>query len=237
MNSLRNWAFLLFVLAGGLLSVRLGFWQLSRLEERRARNAEILARLDMPVLQVTGEEPPEAVLYRRVRLVGTFDEEESVVLVSRAYKDRPGVHLVTPLRLESGVGVLVDRGWIPQEESSPQGRTRYRTNGTVEVLGIALPSQRQPWLGWLADPTAAPEGHRDAWRALTVDRIAPQVPYPLAPYYVAQSEPLTGTAGPIPDPDLDLSEGPHLSYAVQWFSFAAIGLLGGIYWYLRQMRG
>jgi cytochrome oxidase assembly protein ShyY1 len=47
------------------------------------------------------------------------------------------------------------------------------------------------------------------------------------------TEPIGAQGLPKPQTEIDLSEGSHLSYAIQWFAFAAISFLGGIAWLAR----
>jgi surfeit locus 1 family protein len=138
----------------------------------------------------------------------------------------PGVHLITPLRLSgSGAAVLVDRGWIPLEQSSPEQRRAFAVPGEVVVQGVARLSQQNSF--GPVDPPLGPDRPRlDAWFRVDIQRIQQQVGYPLLPVFVEQ-QPAPG------DPELprrvattDLGEGPHFGYALQWFAFAII-LLGG----------
>ena len=87
-----------------------------------------------------------------------------------------------------------------------------------------------------ADLPLGPERPRlDAWYRVDIPRIQEQVPYPLLPVFL-EEEPAAGEPArrfPRPDPDIELSEGPHLGYAIQWFAFAGI-LLGGYTLLFRQ---
>jgi surfeit locus 1 family protein len=241
MRGLRasHWAFAVFAAVIGALCIRLGVWQLQRLEERRAGNAAILAQIDLPVVDLNSDPiPTDGLTYRRLRASGTFDPAQEIVLSNRAYSGQAGVHLVTPLRIEGReAAVLVDRGWIPTSQSSPGERTSFTLSGTVEVAGIGRPSQREPDIALLADPTRGPGSPPlDAWRFLDLSAIQPQVPYPLLPVILEVSEPVGGVTPPKLQSEIDLSEGSHLSYAIEWFAFAAIALLGGAAWLVRSAR-
>ena len=127
--------------------------------------------------------------------------------------------------------MLVNRGWVPEDFSQRPARLRYIVAGIVEVEGLALPSQEGAQLSFRAEPLATSENDAsEEWLSLNIEAIQAQVPYPLLPVYLAQSERLEGSAiQPIPDSEIDLSTGPHLGYAIQWFFFAAIALFGGGY--------
>lgn len=234
-----DWVFGIAFLLAGILSVRLGIWQLHRLEERRAWNAYVEGQMQMPVVDLSADNlSMEQLAYRRVGVRGEWRSEDEILLRNRSYNEQPGYHLVTPLQDDSlPWAILVDRGWVPIEAGQPGGLESYHEDGLVRVEGVLLPSEEQPSWSLFADPTLGPDDERlSAWRVLTIERVEQQLSYPLFDYYLAQSHSnASGTQPPIPDPEIDLSEGPHLGYAIQWFSFAAIAVFGGGYWLKRRV--
>jgi surfeit locus 1 family protein len=208
--------------------INLGFWQLRRLEQRRALNEAILEGLKAPVTVLTGEKvDPEALHHHRVSAVGIFDNDEGIVIRHRPFQGRPGVRLVAPLKIEgSDRAVLVDRGWIPLDESAQDKRRIYDESGSVTVEGIAYQTQTRPDR-WLipTDPTPGPgETRLDEWFRVDIERIQAQLSYPLLPIFIKESpnENATPDTPPLREEDIELGEGSHLSYALQWFSFALI---------------
>ncbi|NJN19444.1 MAG: SURF1 family protein [Oscillochloris sp.] len=220
----------LFALTIFVTLIGFGFWQLDRLEQRRAFNAARLAVLDQNPMTLTPQSDPEALFGRRVRLTGTFRNDESVVLRGRASDSGvAGVHLLVPLQLSgSDRAVLVDRGWLPDEQRDPERRAAYAVSREVTIEGLALPPQtRSDALLAPIDVPLAGETRIDAWIRADVAKIQEQVAVPLLPVYVEQLPEAGSTALPRPaDPRL-LDEGPHLSYALQWFAFA--GMLAIVY--------
>jgi surfeit locus 1 family protein len=234
-----DWLFAIAFLIFGVICVRLGIWQLARLQERRAWNAYIESQMDLSVLELPGTDLPfEELAYRRVVVTGEWQPEDEILLRNRSYNDQPGYHLVTPLRnSDLQWAILVDRGWIPIDSGDRDTLDEFRQSGQVRVEGILLSSVEQPSWSFLADPTLGPEDEPlRAWRVLTIERIEQQLAYTLYGYYLAQS-PADGQTvqPPIPEPEIDLSEGPHLGYAIQWFSFATIAVFGGGYWLKRRV--
>lgn len=223
--------------------IGLGIWQLTRLQARRTLNAEISQRLAEPPLELTTAALTDTALleYRPVTVRGAYDFSQEIVLRNRAYQEEPGVHAITPLRIAgSTAAVLVDRGWIPYEAASPGARAAYQTPaGEVVVEGILRASQVRAYTFLPADPAVGPGSPRlDAWYWLTLDQVQGQMPYPLLPMFIEQAP---AAAVPVPLPisgyDLDLSEGPHLSYAIQWFAFATILIVGPLaYWYQQRRK-
>jgi len=223
----RRWRWLtLGVLTLMLIFIRLGIWQLDRLAERRANNALIVERTNGPALTITGEPiAAEANEFRPVTVSGTFDPSHEIVLRNRSLNGVPGVHVVTPLRIDgSDKAVLVDRGWIPLELAEPEDRQAFAVSGPVEIEGY-LRTSRTP-SGRFAPADRQPdEGRLDRWFRPDLARIARQIPYPILPYYVEQAAGENNVL-PHPQPSIELSEGPHLGYAIQWFAFAIIVVCG-----------
>lgn len=237
----RLWQTLAVVLIA-LLFVRLGIWQLDRLSQRRAINAAIQSRMaEQPapltpeLAQASGQE------YRRVVLRGVFDPAQEVVLRNRTLDGAPGVHVLTPLRFAGPGGaplaVLVDRGWLPLSRAGAEQRQAYAPPaGQVELLGQIRRSQEN--FGGPDDPPLSAERPRlDAWFHVDIPRISQQTGYALLPVFVEQLAAPGDPELPKPDPLADLGEGPHLGYAIQWFAFAVIALVGyGVFSYQQARR-
>ncbi|MEK7785020.1 MAG: SURF1 family cytochrome oxidase biogenesis protein, partial [Chloroflexota bacterium] len=142
MVKLRALFWILFVIVGASVMIGLGFWQLSRLNERRALNAEIKSRLNQPSTTITGEALDTATIeYRHAIVTGAFDFSQEILLRNRSFSEISGMHLLTPLRIEgSDVAVLVDRGWIAYTASDPQTRVAYASPaGLVTLTSFVSP--------------------------------------------------------------------------------------------------
>lgn len=228
--SRRWWWATLVVLAGMVLLARLGIWQLDRLEQRRAYNAELAQALAAPPLELTGALPAEdlsALKDREVIIRGRFDYGQQMALKVQNWQGQAGVHLITPLLIDgSDSAVLVDRGWIPIADATPERWSQYDQPGPITVAGFIALSQPPPRL---AAASAQPGGPQREWFRVDIDAIRPQLPYDLLPFYVVQTPPAEGNVA-LPyraERVVDLSEGPHLGYAIQWFTFSL--MLGVIY--------
>jgi surfeit locus 1 family protein len=192
--------------------VRLGLWQLDRRMERRTRNAWIAARRATPPVALgtgRGVEPPADSLWqRRVVVRGTFDWARQRVWAGRTVDGVPGAALLTPLRLADGTTVFVDRGWVPAPDARTVDPAATREADTATVTGLLLRAPRGPGD---VDPTRL--GDADL-RPVVVVWAPDSGRYSASPLPVRRW----------PAPALD--DGPHLGYAIQWFSFAAIALGG-----------
>ncbi len=209
------------VVVASLVMVRLGFWQLDRLAQRRAYNAQVEAQLAAPVLDLNAQpvlDDPETYRYRAARARGTFDTAGEILVRNRFYQSRPGYRVLTPLRLEghADLAVMVDRGWLPE----PLDRVPPAPEGPVTVEGFLLPGERPP--------RNAPPPEQGPWYWIDLQALDERLPYRVLPVYlVLTPEPgaAEGTAaarGLVRTPrQVELTEGPHLGYAIQWFLFAA----------------
>lgn len=239
----RRWLLAtILVVIGVAINIRLGIWQLDRLEQRRAFNTRVLAQINQPVLELTGNALNADLAnmeYRKVTVVGEYDLANEVALRNQAWGNRPGVHVLTPLRIQgSDQVILVNRGWVPVEEGNFDRWAEYPETGVVRVEGILRASQSTPDYGRRSDPVPAEgEAPLKAWYFANIEAISRQVPYPLLPAYIQQA-PGSSLEGPPyrTQPELDLTEGPHQSYALQWFSFAIVLGLGYPFFVRRQER-
>ncbi|HSR48474.1 MAG TPA: SURF1 family protein [Anaerolineales bacterium] len=236
--AVRRWGFFALAMILGVVCVRLGFWQLDRLGQRREQNAAIEARLAEPSIRLPDDlAEVDDLAYRRARVRGTFDASGEIYLTNRSLDEIAGVHIVTPLVLEGREDVLlVDRGWISDPDYRTRSAESWSAEGIVEIAGVLMPSQREPGLSFFADPIPAPgEPPLSEWRALYIPGIRQQLSAPVLDAFLMQESDSGDPELPIPAPELDLSEGPHLSYALQWFAFAGTAIVGGAYW-IRRTR-
>jgi surfeit locus 1 family protein len=233
----RRWVFAtLLVFAGTLVLVRLGVWQLDRLETRRANNAHYLAMQSMPPLDLAVEIPSTLteMEYRAVTASGTYDFENQVAVRNQYYQGQYGYELLTPL-LFDGKAVLVKRGWIPADGNpAPADWRKYDQPGEIKVAGVIRLGSGKPAFGGMADALPADGSRLEIWNNADVARIAGQMPYPILQIYIQLETDPNDATPPIPSaPEFVLTEGPHLGYAVQWFTFAAI-LFFGYPFFLRK---
>lgn len=220
----RRWivATLLVLLGMGVM-LRLSVWQVNRLAERRAANAALRASLAAAPLRLGADPLPADVSpleNRQAAATGTYDFDAQIRLLVQNWQGQAGVHLVAPLRLGDGeTAVLVDRGWIPDAQAEPASIAALDEPGVVTVDGVVALSQTLS-----RQRGTQPSGPQADWYRVDIAAIQAQLPYRLLPVYLIQAPPPGGSqALPYRQvPEIDLSEGPHLSYAIQWILFALI---------------
>lgn len=208
--------------------VGLGLWQLARLGERRELNARILDR--RTATPVTIEEADAvAGAYRPATAEGTYDVAHEVLVYGRSLEGEAGHHVVTPLLLANGDAILVLRGWVPFATQSAPVPGAAPPADEVRVRGVLVPDE--------GDGSTGPDAGGIV-RRLDVAGIASTVTYDVfrLPLQLTEQAPPQPGASPTPVPLPELSEGPHLSYAIQWFSFAAVAVAGAAILVRRDRR-
>jgi len=226
----RKWLLAtLFVFAGTALCIRLGIWQLNRLEQRRIFNHQVESMRAMPMLDLNEDQPGEIskMEWRAVKVQGEYDFANQVALRNQYNGDQYGYHLMTPLLLD-GTAVLVDRGWIPADGNSASADWRkYDEPGVINIAGQIRLGQTKPALGGVMDVLPENGTRLAVWNNADLERIASQLPYPVLPVYIQPKAGENHTEPPIPfQPTIEITEGPHMGYALQWFTFATILFVG-----------
>lgn len=208
----------LFLVSAGC--ARLGVWQLARLHQRRALNAAILrARVEPPIpLEEPGRRDSASLTFRHVAGTGRYDRRHEMVLRGQAYLETPGVYVVTPFRLQgSDTAILVLRGFVPAPDAVRADLGALDEPGELRVAGLAEP------IGSGGGRPLQVEG-RWTWARLDLPALRHALPYPILPVVLRQAPDSALPRYPrrLDAPEVD--DGPHLSYAVQWFLFSAMAI-------------
>jgi surfeit locus 1 family protein len=224
--------------------VAAGQWQLDRLQTVREDNARFAQRLAEEPADLASLADPDGELqvdeagleFRRVEVRGIYRPGEEVLQRNQSYRNQTGYHVLTPLELEDGGVVLVRRGWVPSSLDEPPLDTAPPPEGQVEVVGVLERPVEQPTFG-ANDPE---QGELERVFHTDTARLDRQVEGELFPMVLRIDEEFdnpTPDQLPFPVGSPELDEGSHLSYTVQWHSFAVIGVLGyGAFWFGRLRR-
>ncbi len=213
--------FHLLCIAFIVLMVNLAFWQLRRLDQRQTLNDRVAAQTTdaiVPFADVPLTDPG-AVEYRRVEVTGTYvGQQFEVVNLSQA--DTTGSDPVNALQLADGSLLLVNRGFLPFDAAlvAPPA-------GEVTLIG-RLRLSRAGGTNQRADDDTPDIVEI---RRIDIDEIAQQLDDPVAPMYIELLESLpTDSPALLPVPLPEASNGPHLSYAIQWFFFSVCVVVGWV---------
>jgi surfeit locus 1 family protein len=233
----RRWLLAnLLVLAALAALVRLGIWQLDRLEWRRGHNARVQENQQAPTLQLEAgslDADFYDMEFRSVIVTGEYLADDEIVLRNQIWGDefgtRLGVKLFTPLLIPgTDSAILVERGWIPAADAANPARNQYAVDGQITVEGWLRRAETDLNINLNPDPTLAPGEQRlDAWTHLDLERLNAQTAVDLLPVYLQRAPNDPQTAPPYQlQPSFDLGEGSHLGYAIQWFLFALVLAVG-----------
>lgn len=222
------------VLTVAVVCVLLGQWQFDRLAEVRDHNARLEARYAAPPLTLDTVDVSAAssgdLQFRRFTASGTFRPEQEVLHRNRDHHGAQGFHILTPLVTHEGPVILVRRGWVPREHDSPPVTEAPPPEGEVTVSGFLEQPVGQPGFG----PRDPDEGHLQRVFHADLDRLEGQITGELFPMvlHLEELQPASGHPLPLPAPRPVLNEANHLSYAVQWHTFAliALGAYGAWLW-------
>lgn len=215
---------LLLTLAGLVVVVAcalLSQWQWGRAVERAAANEVIEHSREAAALDATlpaGEDLDEDVRWTLVEATGVYDTEHEIVLRAQTNNSLNGFEIVTPLVLEDGTAILVDRGFIPSENTGSVPDYPEAPSGEVTVTGRVYDYEEA------SGGVSEVDGHLES-RRLSVDLLGPHLDYELRSAWIADIEPGEGfTALETPS----FKDWQNYSYAVQWALFAAMVPVGWV---------
>jgi surfeit locus 1 family protein len=217
------------VIVALVVFVLMGLWQIRRLGERQDFNEILIARTNTaarPLDDVLAEHGPsqDELELRFVVATGAYRPGEEIVLLARSQNGLSGHHILTPLDLGDGRAVIVDRGWVPIDLDIPGMAEFAPPPGEVEVYGVLRKTEERGSFG----PVDAPDGTLGQTIRVDLARLDQQIDGDLIPVYIQlnKENPASGLEYPdlvaLPQP----TEGPHRGYAVQWFLFAGVVVVG-----------
>ena len=201
--------------------VNLSLWQFHRLNDRQSFNSEVRERSSLAVVDLSSLDisDPSAVEWRPAGAKGTYLVDEQVLILNRSQGGIAGMNVVTPLLLEDGRAVLINRGFISLNTTPPAAPT-----GVVKVVGTLRASE-----GRTTGQATEAKGDLSEFFRLDIGRLQQQIDYELLPVALIaeNSEPTeSSTLTPVNPPEL--TSGPHLSYAIQWLIFSMAVIIGWV---------
>jgi cytochrome oxidase assembly protein ShyY1 len=229
----RRWAgYLALTILFAAVCSGLGVWQLARRAEALAEIAKVDTNFDATPVPIADALPTlesfdESQKWLPVEVTGTYLTDQQLLVRNRPLNISPGFEVLTPLRLTDGSVFIVDRGWVPtgQNQDAPDV-VPQAPSGQVTVVGRLKAGEPT-----LAGRTAS--GNQIATIDLT--DVAKRVGEPTytGAYGLMASEDPAPAERPIAVTRPVRDEGPHLSYAFQWFVFGLLAFIG-LGWAIRQ---
>ncbi len=216
-------SFVVLVMLGVLLT--LGTWQIQRLYWKLDLIEARRVALQAPPLLLTAKDlSAERVAFlpdfQRVTVSGTLLNDHEFYLASQFHGDQSGWHVVTPLRLEDGGAVLIDRGFVPPDHKLPQTRSAGLATGPVSVTGIL----RHPHGPGFFTPANQP--HDNVWFLIDPAAMARQAGIDHLPDIVIDADSTPNDGGfPIGGQTQTTLDNPHLQYAITWYGLGGLLLI------------
>lgn len=232
-RSRRDWIVMLTAVAAVVATARLGVWQLDRAAQKQALQALIDARAALPPIDgpAMARAPDEALAqhYRRVRVEGYWVAEATIFLDNRQMRDRPGFFVVTPLALDDGTAVLVQRGWVARDARDRSLLPRLPlANARVALQGrIAPPPSRL--YEFDAEATGPIRQNVDL---AAFARETRRTLRPLSIQQTVGDDDGGALLRDWPSPSVDVQK--NYGYAFQWFALAC--LVTGLYVWFQLIR-
>lgn len=225
-----------------LLTASLGRWQLDRAAQKQFLQDAMQHQAAQPAWDnaqwraavQTAAPADRSLLHRPVQLRGRWLAAQSVYLENRQMQGRPGFYVLTPLLLEGGGAVLVQRGWVARNF---QDRTvlpaLQSAAGSVQVQGrIAAQPSALYALGNDAKPDAVNARIR---QNIHIAAYAKEIGVTLPPWSVIQTDPNSdGLQRDWPAADAGVSK--HHGYAFQWFGLCALVALLYLWFHILRPR-
>ncbi len=235
-------AFVVLMLALTALFVGLGTWQLQRLAEKEALMAAVAERMDAapvplpPVAEWVGFDP-EVYNYRPVTVTGRYVNNGTILVFTSLSEPRgrysgAGYWVMTPLALNGGGTVFINRGFVPQQMAPSYAEGGAGADEDVTLTGMARISEG------VSAFTPVPDGEERIDYVRDVDRLAALSDPSLAPFAPVYIDLPAGPAGALPQGGETTLSFPnnHLGYAITWFGFAIITPVMLVVWLVRQRR-
>ena len=242
----RQWwnaVFVVLMLALTVMFFALGLWQWQRLAEKQALIATIESRVtrpasDLPAVDQWSALDADFYDYRPLIVAGRYLPQQTVLVftslgTARGRYSGPGYWVMTPLMLEGGGTLFVNRGFVPQESGPAFAGGGPVSPGSVTLTGIGRASEEPGSFTPGADAGKRVDWVRDTSR---LSRLVDPALAPFAPLYLDVS---AGDPGALPQGGETVVEFPnsHLGYALTWFGFALLTPVLLAFWLFRRGHG
>ncbi len=209
----------LFTIPAIIILLCLGTWQMQRLHWKK----EIISLMNEKSSAQAGDLPAdtaniEDLQYRKFLLKGHFlnDKEVHLFVGTRSIRGEAGYDLLTPLKLEDGRVVIVDRGWIPSSKKDIKLRPETISDNVVEVEGMLHKGEAKKYF--------TPENNikGNLWFWIDLNSIYSFIDEKPEAFYIRALKKGEGNNLPIAGDAVIKYRNDHLEYAITWYSLAII---------------
>jgi cytochrome oxidase assembly protein ShyY1 len=227
--------YLTLAISFALVSAVFGLWQWDRREQAVTEITHIQNNFDQAPQAIGDVLPASATWHDGLRwlpvtLEGEYVANEQLLVRTRPRGGQVGFNVLVPLETSSGKVFIVDRGWVPTGDTRDEPDViPAPPTGPVTVVVRLFPSEPEiPGRG-------APEGQVPSVALGVIDRMLDHTADTRA-YGQLLTENPAPSSRPLPALTPVPDEGPHLSYSIQWFVFAALGFVAWVYLFIQEYR-
>jgi surfeit locus 1 family protein len=217
-------------------ALALGNWQVQRLQWKNELIAERQARREAPPLAALPERfDPAQHEFRKLRVTGRFLHEKEIHLAALTPRGNHGFHIITPLQLNRGGTVFVNRGWVPRDRKESSSRSAGQIESEASVAGYIRVPQPLTWAQRLSN--IKNDFKKNVWLYLDLREMARFTGLTDAKPFVLEAGPEENRGG-FPVGGVTRFEIPndHLQYAITWYSMAIIGIVIYLLFHRRRAR-
>ena len=205
----------LVVLITFIILVSLGFWQLSRLKEKKLFLASMQANLTSPAINLA--EIQDDLPYHKVKITGQFLPNKDIYLYGRRSmsSEKDGYYLVTPFKTIEDKVILVARGWFSNRNKNII--TQATNDQQHEIIGVTMPSEKT------RSYLPANDIKNNVWLTLDLKEASQTLELTLEDFYIiAEGKDISNLdiLLPLSINHLAAIRNDHLEYALTWFGLA-----------------
>lgn len=219
----------------------LGTWQVKRLFWKEALIAEVEERTAQPPVALDAflqsQTDKENWPYSPVTTQGVYDHSKEVYFFTTSIEGRSGWNVHTPMLLDNGKYLIVNRGFVPYDMQEPEKRAEGQVTGKQQLAGLVRVPETEKPNGWF--PENDPEKRELYWRDYDVftDLMGKGEGREFVPLFVdADNAPIPG-GFPKGGTTIIAFSNSHLQYAVTWYGLALALLgVGGYFLYSRRQN-
>ncbi len=203
------------VLITFIILISLGFWQLSRLKEKKLFLASMQANLTSPAINLA--EIQDNLPYHKVKITGQFLPNKDIYLYGRRSmsSEKDGYYLVTPFKTIEDNVILVARGWFSNRNKNII--TQATNDQQHEIIGVTMPSEKT------RSYLPANDIKNNVWLTLDLKEASQTLELNLEDFYIiAEGKDISNLdiLLPLSINHLAAIRNDHLEYALTWFGLA-----------------
>lgn len=199
-----------------IILISLGFWQLSRLKEKKLFLASMQVNLTSPAVNL--EKLDNSLTYRKIKITGHFLPNKDIYLYGRRSmsNEKDGYYLVTPFKTVDGQIILVARGWFSNRNKNIIKQAA--TEQPHEIIGVTMPSEKT------RSYLPANDIKNNVWLTLDLTAASKALELNLENFYLIETSKDISNLDillPLSINHLAAIRNDHLEYALTWFGLAA----------------